>query len=115
MYNVKISGCGKTTVVNYTKERQPFLNHISIEPLLSCNIYGEFYISHLLGRIQFTAVDLLTDSIDKCSRQELQNYDWLMNNNDTDSEEPTESNSNYSDGDDNNNQTRKRTKTTNDY
>lgn len=82
MEDVRYGGFGHCTVVNYTKEGKPFLNRISIQPLLAGR-QGErnkpLKISHFLGKSVALEIDKNV-TLETLTQQMKDDLYWMETN-----------------------------------
>ena len=82
MQNVRYGGFGRCAVVNYTKDGKPFLNRISIQPLLAGRQVDRnrpLKISHFLGKIVALEIDKNV-SLETFARQMKEDFYWRETN-----------------------------------
>ena len=79
MHNVQYTGHGQAEVVNYRQDGTPFFCSVQIQPLSSCDMYGELKITHLLGT--YNMFDMGTDTEKRCDilkQKKEEEYSWLI-------------------------------------
>eukprot|EP00596_Hydrurales_sp_CCMP1899_P005768 CAMPEP_0119040592 /NCGR_PEP_ID=MMETSP1177-20130426/10590_1 /TAXON_ID=2985 /ORGANISM="Ochromonas sp, Strain CCMP1899" /LENGTH=218 /DNA_ID=CAMNT_0007005825 /DNA_START=150 /DNA_END=806 /DNA_ORIENTATION=- len=72
MSNVKSSGFGNACVINYTKSGKPFWCEISVQPIVSKDMYGDNQVTHFVATVtRNTELAIEKDSFGKISESVL--------------------------------------------
>lgn len=80
MHNVRLSGAGEATLVNYTKFGAPYVSTISIWPINSVNFYGDTFTSHYFSRTIVLSETLPKRYLRLLSREQREGYKWVVAN-----------------------------------
>jgi hypothetical protein len=81
MHNLRFGGFGASELIYYDKQNIPIACSITMKPILSEDMYGDFMISHYLGvlkKLEFDGNGVAECALKYIAKTASQDYEWII-------------------------------------